>query len=78
MDVAQIGRQSPALRMWGGIDKRALARDVRAIDNELQRVIPAMQRRGGYAACLDHAIPSDVSLENHRYYIQRLKELSTF
>ena len=76
MDVTAIGRQYPALQMWGGIDKRALARDTRAIDAELQRVVPAMKRRGGYAACLDHGVPSDVSLENHRYYVRRLLEMS--
>jgi len=76
MDVTAIGRQYPALQIWGGIDKRALARNTRAIDDELQRVIPAMKRRGGYAACLDHGVPSDVPLENHRYYVRRLLEMS--
>ena len=76
MDVTAIGRQYPKLQMWGGIDKRALAKDKQAIDEELMRVIPAMKRRGGYAACLDHSVPSDVSLENHRYYVKRLVEMS--
>jgi hypothetical protein len=76
MDVTAIGRQYPALQMWGGIDKRALAKNKQAIDEELMRVIPAMKRRGGYAACLDHGVPSDVSLENHRYYVRRLLEMS--
>lgn len=76
MDVVQIGRQYPELRMWGGLDKRALAKGRPAIDAELTRVIPPMCRRGGYAACLDHGIPSDVPLENHRYYVKRLVEMS--
>ncbi|MBU4211511.1 MAG: hypothetical protein KKD33_02890, partial [Verrucomicrobia bacterium] len=56
--------------------KRALAKDRRAIDAELARVIPAMKKRGGYAACLDHGVPSDVSLENYRHYVQQLLEMS--
>ena len=76
MDVVAIGRQYPELQMWGGLDKRALARDHRAIDTELERVIPAMKKRGGYAACLDHGVPDDVPLENHRYYVRRLVEMS--
>ena len=76
MDVIAVGKQYPGLQMWGGIDKRALARNKQSIDAELMRVIPAMKRRGGYAACLDHNIPSDVPLENHRYYVKKLLELS--
>jgi uroporphyrinogen decarboxylase len=76
MDVVTIGGQYPALQMWGGIDKRALAKGKNAIDAELERVIPAMKKRGGYAACLDHGVPSDVSLENHRYYLKKLLEIS--
>jgi uroporphyrinogen decarboxylase len=76
MDVVRIGRDYPDLQIWGGIDKRALARGPDAIDAELERVIPPMRKRGGYAACLDHLIPSDVSLSNHRYYAGRLLEMS--
>ncbi|MFH0965518.1 MAG: uroporphyrinogen decarboxylase family protein [Planctomycetota bacterium] len=76
MDVVEIGREYPRLQIWGGIDKRALSRGPQAIDQELKRVLPAMKRRGGYAAGLDHGIPSDVSLENHRHYVKRLLEWS--
>jgi len=76
MDVVKIGREYPHLQIWGGIDKRALAKGHAAIDAELERVIPPMKQRGGYAAGLDHGIPSDVSLENYRYYVKRLMEIS--
>lgn len=78
MDVVAIGKQYPDLQIWGGIDKRVLARDKQAIDAELLRVIPAMKQRGGYAAGLDHNIPSDVPLANHRYYVKKLLELSVY
>ena len=45
-----------------GIDKRVIARVPKAIDAELQRVLPAMKRRAGYVAGLDHCIPPDVSV----------------
>jgi uroporphyrinogen decarboxylase len=76
MDVVQVGKDYPDLQIWGGIDKRALAKGRQAIDAELQRVLLPMKRRGGYVAGLDHSVPSDVSLENHRYYAKRLLELS--
>ncbi len=76
MDVVKIGKEYPELQIWGGIDKRALAMGPAAIDAELKRVIPAMKKRGGYAAGLDHNIPSDISLENHRYYMDKLMEMA--
>ena len=76
MDVVKIGKDYPQLQIWGGSDKRALAKGPDAIDAELQRVILPMKKRGGYAAGLDHNIPSDVALANHRYYVKRLLDLS--
>ncbi len=76
MDVVEIGKQYPDLQIWGGLDKRALPCGPEAIDRELERVIPAMKRRGGYVAGIDHLIPSDVSLEHFRYYVGRLREVS--
>ena len=76
MDVVKIGRQYPGLQIWGGLDKRALAKDKTAIDKELRRVILPMKKRGGYAASLDHGVPSDVSFENYLYYVKRLQEIS--
>lgn len=76
MDVVALGKQYPRLLIWGGLDKRALARGPQAIDAELKRVIPAMKRRGGYAAGLDHNIPSDISLQNHRYFVKKLLEMA--
>lgn len=75
-DVVEIGKQFPELQMWGGIDKRVLAKGRKAIDDELNRVLPAMKERKGYAAGLDHLVPSDVSLENFRYFTNKLFEMS--
>jgi len=76
MDVVAIGKDYPDLQIWGGIDKRALATDFQAIDRELERVIGPMKKRGGYAAAIDHSVPPNVSLQNHRYFVERLTALS--
>ncbi|MDR1304166.1 MAG: hypothetical protein LBK76_02975 [Verrucomicrobiales bacterium] len=74
-DVVAIGREHPQLVMRGGIDKRALAQGPQAIDEMVERILPAMRARGGYIPCCDHGVPTEVSLENYRYYRQRCVEL---
>jgi hypothetical protein len=75
MDVLAVrkryGRQ---LRIWGGVDKRALARGPQAIEAELARLKPLLDE-GGYIPHPDHSIPPDVSFENYCYYMRQLKEV---
>jgi uroporphyrinogen decarboxylase len=73
-DVNDYRKRYPTLAMMGGIDKRALAEGPAAIDAELARVRPAVER-GRYIPDLDHSIPDDVSWENFRRYAKALKEL---
>lgn len=73
-DVNAWRERYPALGMMGGIDKRALAEGPKAIDVELERIRPAIDK-GRYIPDLDHLIPSDVSWDNYSYYAQKLKEL---
>ena len=75
MDVVKIGKEYPGLQIWGGIDKRELAKGPSAIDIELERVILPMKKRGGYAATIDHLVPSNVSLENFRYFVKKIFSL---
>ena len=76
MDVIRVRRRyGRELRMWCGIDKRALARGRDAIEAALARVAPLM-REGGYMAGLDHGVPPDVSFENYCYYMQRQLEVA--
>src|ERR1051326_6895912 len=75
MDVLKVRRQfGRNLRMWGGIDKRALAQGRAEIDAELRRVRPLVQD-GGYIPSLDHGVPPDVSFANYCYYAERLCEI---
>lgn len=64
----------PTLAFMGGIDKRVLAHGPAAIDRELERVRPAMEK-GRYIPDLDHLIPDDVSWENYHHYVKALKRL---
>ena len=72
MDVVQVRKEyGRELRLWFGIDKRALARGPAAIDAEFARVRPLMEE-GGYIPDLDHSVPPDVSYANYCYYLERL------
>ena len=43
-----------------GVDKRAMARGGRVIEEELRRIEPVV-RDGGYIPGCDHGVPADVS-----------------
>jgi uroporphyrinogen decarboxylase len=73
-DVNVLREKYPALAMMGGIDKRVLAEGPEAIDRELERISPALEK-GRYIPALDHLIPDDVSWENYCYYAEALKAL---
>jgi len=72
MDVVAVRKQyGRDLRIWFGIDKRALAHGPEAIDAELERVRPLIEE-GGYIAGLDHSMPPDVPFANYVYYMTAL------
>jgi uroporphyrinogen-III decarboxylase len=75
MDVLEVRRKyGKDLRIWGGVDKRALAIGPAAIEAELRRVQPLIQE-GGYIPHTDHSCPPDISFENYGYYMRRLSEI---
>ncbi|MBE2238956.1 MAG: hypothetical protein IAE81_14290 [Caldilineaceae bacterium] len=59
-----------SLRLWGGVDKRALAQDRAAIDRHLLSLQPLIEE-GGFIPTVDHTVPPDVSWENFQYYMER-------
>lgn len=71
-DIVKFGREYPQPCIMGGIDKRELANGKEAIDRELERISP-MFKRGRYIPGLDHAIPPEVSWDNFKYYVGRLR-----
>jgi len=74
MDVIKVRKKyGKQLRIWGGVDKRAIAAGKNAIDKEIQRIMPLVEE-GGYIPHADHSIPPDVSLENYLYYLEKMAE----
>ena len=73
------GRLAPGIRaellLWGGIDKRVLALDRKAIDRELNAKLPPLLSEGGYIPTLDHLAPPDIPYANWLYYLERKKRL---
>lgn len=63
-----------SLRLWGGVDKRELAKDPAAIDAHLRSLRPLVED-GGFIPTVDHLVSPDVSLENFNHYISRKRQL---
>jgi uroporphyrinogen decarboxylase len=75
MDVVKVKKQyGDRLVIRGGIDKRCIAEGFDAIDKELERIRPAYEM-GGYIPCIDHNVPSDISWDNYRYYLEKRAQL---
>jgi uroporphyrinogen decarboxylase len=55
----------------GGVDKRAMAKGGRVIEEEIRRIAPVI-RDGGFIPSCDHGIPSDVSWPNFVHYVKLL------
>ncbi len=62
------------LRLWGGVDKRELAKDFNAIDEHLRTLQPLIAD-GGFIPTVDHLVPPDVSLANFEHYMRRKHQL---
>ncbi len=75
MDPVRLRKKyGKALRLMGGVDKRAVAAGKEAIKNEMDRLYPLMCE-GGYIPKIDHSISSDISWDNFRYYMETLLEM---
>jgi len=71
MDPVRLRKQyGRAFTLFGGIDKRELARDRASIRRELLSKVPWLIEQGGYIPTIDHAIPPDISYDNFRYYLE--------
>lgn len=75
MDVIEVRKAFPELRIHGGIDKRALIKGKEAIDRELEYRVPFMLDQGGYIPNLDHMASPDISFENFEYYREKLNSI---
>lgn len=65
-----------SLRLWGGVDKRELAKGPEAIRAHLREFIPLIEE-GGFIPTVDHTVPPDVSWDNFRHYMDYKTALLT-
>ena len=61
--------------IFGGIDKRVLAKSRAEIDAHVEYILPAMRARGGYIPTSDHGVPAEVPYEDYLYYRRQCVEL---
>ena len=74
--VAIRKKYGKGLIIGGTIDKRALAKDKKAIKEEVMSKVPFLLEQGGYFPSVDHAVPPDVTFENYCYYINLMREVA--
>ena len=75
MDPLAIRRKfGRSLRLWGGVDKRELAKGAGAIDAHLHSLQPLIAD-GGFIPTVDHLVPPDVPLANFEHYLRRKHQL---
>ncbi len=76
MDPVRLRREfGRELLLWGGVDKRALAKDKRAIEQELRAKLPPLLPEGGYIPQLDHMAPPDISYDNWLFYLDLKRQM---
>jgi len=59
----------------GGVDKRAIAKGGKIIEDELRRIEPVV-RDGGFIPSCDHGVPHDISWPNFIHYSRLLGEMT--
>ncbi|NQU41802.1 hypothetical protein HQ520_00855 [bacterium] len=76
MDIVELREKyGTRVAFEGGIDKHVIRRSKDEIVAELEYKIPPMIRTGGCVLSLDHRIPNGTSLENYRFYVQKVWEI---
>lgn len=71
MDPIRIKKQyGKQLRIWGGVDKREIAKGPKYIDAVMQELAPLIEE-GGFIPTLDHTFPPDISWQDFCYYMEQ-------
>lgn len=73
MDIVAVREEFPSLKFIGGYNKLSIAEGKDAIDKEFKRIMPVI-KKGGFIPGADHQVAPSTSLENYKYYIEKLKE----
>ena len=77
MDAAKLKRDFPNLTLRGGINAVLWDKKDKIIA-EIERVVPALKKGGGYIFSSDHSIPDAVSLENFRAIVAAAKRAGAY
>jgi hypothetical protein len=60
----------------GGMDKRALLKDERAIRDEVVSKLPFLLETGGYFPSIDHFVPPDITFRNYQFFLNTMREVA--
>ena len=74
--VALRRKYGKSLGLIGAIDKRALAKDKKSIEEEVMSKVPFLIETGGFIPTCDHAVPPDVPFENYQYYLALIRKIA--
>jgi uroporphyrinogen decarboxylase len=72
--VALREKHGKAARFQGGFCKMKFLEGPRAVDEELQRLLPVVEE-GGFIPGVDHRVQADAPLATYMYYLKRKREL---
>jgi len=75
IDLVKLRERYPGFMFIGGFDKMCLFKGKEAIRREVERLLPVI-RSGRYIIGMDHQTPPGTTLENYRYYLSVLREVS--
>jgi hypothetical protein len=74
-DPVQIRKQfGEEVLLHGGVNKRALSRGFKEVEEEILRLKPLVEQ-GGFIPHIDHRCPADVPLRNYMYYLKLKREI---
>ncbi len=71
VDIVEVRKQYPHLKLIGGFNKLCIAAGKEAIDKEFERIMPVI-RQGGYLPGTDHQVAPSTSMQDYLYFVKRL------
>ncbi len=75
MDPVRLRKKfGKSLRLWGGVDKREIAKGKSQIDAHLKE-LSSIVEDGGFVPTIDHSVPPDISWDNFVYYMDQKRKL---
>jgi len=73
-DIVALRERYPYMSMLGGIDKQEIGKGREAIDKELARIAPLINK-SGYFPALDHLVSPNISYKDYCYFVESLRRM---